>query len=116
MFDKPNVGYSIDPTTPVPTTLGPGSMATLTLKFAPVTPSDGGAAKLTFSGGWGAGNATTAVVSLTGQTASLNVTPASLDFQDFRFDSGPTQVFHIINSGSAPVAIDSATFVPNAPT
>jgi hypothetical protein len=116
VLDKPAIGYSIDPTTPVPTSLNPNGTATLTIKFAPVTPTDGGPAKITFSGSWGTGNTTTTVVTLAGQTVSINVAPTTLAFGDFRFDSKPTQSFHIANNGLAPVAIDTVTFVPDLGT
>jgi OmpA family/Abnormal spindle-like microcephaly-assoc'd, ASPM-SPD-2-Hydin/Thrombospondin type 3 repeat len=116
VLDKTTIGYSIDPTTPVPATLNAGTTAMLTVKFAPVAVTDGGPAKITFTGSWGTSNTTTAVVTLAGQTVSLNVTPTALDFGTFRFDSAPQLVYHIINNGSSDIPIQSADFTPDAGT
>ncbi len=114
--NNPTSGYSIDSTTPVPTTLAPGTPVALKVKFAPVNPTDGGATTLTFSGTAGPGNPVTTDVTLAGQTQSFSVTPTALDFGNFLFDSAPSKTFHIINDGTATVSIESVVFTPDAGT
>ncbi len=114
--NNPTSGYSIDSSTPVPTTLAPGTPVALKVKFAPVNPTDGGAATLTFSGDAGPGNPVTTDVTLAGQTQSFSVTPTALDFGNFLFDSAPTKVFRIKADGTATISIDSVVFTPDAST
>jgi len=116
-FDKP--GYSIDPSTPLPTTLASGAFVDLLVRFAPVLATDGGAGRVTFSGKWGAGAANTAskFVTLAGTTIDVGVLPANgLNFNDFPFDSAPTRVFQVKNGGGTPVGIDPLVFFPDAGT
>jgi hypothetical protein len=108
VFDRPTAGYSVDATTPVPTMLAGNTSTTLMIKFAPtVAATDGGPAKITFGGTWGAGNPVSAVTNLAGQTVSLVVAPTTLPFGNFRFDSPVPQTFTIKNNGSAAVPIES---------
>jgi hypothetical protein len=109
VFDKPLVGYSIDPFTPVPDTLNAGDTTLVTIAFTPTKVTDGGAATLTFSGTWHTTHTTTATTTLAGQTVSLSLSTNTIAFGDFRFDTTPQlkQTFRIMNLGSAPVPIES---------
>ena len=105
-----NQGYSIDPSTPVPTTLAAGASASLLARFAPTAATDGGAATVTFTGDWGTTpTQTTAVLTLAGVTLTTGfaLDPAAIDFGDLRFDTTPTRTFCISNTGQAAVTIQS---------
>ena len=112
-----SIGYSIDPSTPVPSTLNPGDAIPVTIKFTPVNPTDGGPATLTFSGAWH-GHVTTAMTSLAGQavSASLSLSTNTIAFGTFRFDTVPQQTFQIINTGSAAIPIQSVSLTADPGT
>ena len=121
-----NVGYTIDPTTPVPAMLIAGETATITVKFAPISGADGGPATITITGSWGSGpTAATVVVFLNGDglTAGYDVTtvpstsPPTIDFGSLRWDTTATGFFCIINTDQTPLTIQSPiTITPTAPT
>ncbi|MEO7092311.1 MAG: choice-of-anchor D domain-containing protein [Polyangiales bacterium] len=118
------VGYSIDPTTPVPTTLTAGQAVSINVKFSPTATMDGGPATIMFTGNWG--TAKTAAVTLfiagDGLTAGYDVvtipttSPPVLDFGSFRWDTTATATFCIVNTDQAPVTIQSVVLAPTAPT
>ncbi|HEV7554694.1 MAG TPA: choice-of-anchor D domain-containing protein, partial [Kofleriaceae bacterium] len=106
VLDPTNVGYALDPTTPIPTTLAPGANIPLKIDFAPVAGADGGPATVTFSGTWGPANTpTSAVLDITGTglPSQFTLSTATVDFGDLRFDTTPTKTFCIINNGAGPV-------------
>ena len=108
VLDVTTVGYSLDPTTPVPTTLAVGANIPLNVIFAPQAGTDGGPATITFSGIWGGSNTPTqAVLSLQGDglVAGFDLTPNPLDFGDLRFDTTPTKTFCITNTDEASLTI-----------
>ena len=111
VFDKPTNGYSIDPSTVVPTTLATTDVVPVKVKFAPVKPTDGGAVTLTFKGNWGAGSTANTDVPLSGQAVTITAAPTTLAFGDFVFDSGPTLPFQVTNLDSGTVVITTVTFV-----
>jgi outer membrane protein OmpA-like peptidoglycan-associated protein len=120
VLDPTTVGYSLDPTTPVPTTLAPGANIPLNVIFAPTTGVDGGPATVTFTGSWGSGpTATMAVMNLTGTglVAGFALSPAIVDFGDLRFDTTPSKTFCITNTDSADVTIkNNISISPHAGT
>ncbi|HEU4728184.1 MAG TPA: choice-of-anchor D domain-containing protein, partial [Kofleriaceae bacterium] len=110
-LDKPAIGYAIDPPLLAPFDLAAGGgTASVTVKFAPVTATDGGPANLTFRGAFGISSTVTSSVHLDSQVISVTVTP-SIDFASFRFDTAPTRSIQVQNGGSAPVSIDAVRFV-----
>ena|GEM_PF-5784673 len=116
VLDRANVGYAIDAATPVPSSLAAGGSASIVVKFSPLVPTDGGNAKITFSGSWGdgPGNPTVVVVNLSAEIVGFGVNPTTVDFGSFLFDSGPIQVVHVVNEGSSALNIDPLTFVADA--
>ncbi|MCW5805729.1 MAG: choice-of-anchor D domain-containing protein [Deltaproteobacteria bacterium] len=114
------LGYSLDPATPVPTTLAAGQTATLNVIFAPQIGNAGGATSVAFSGIWGAvPTATTATLALAGVglTAGFDVSPAALAFGNVRFDQTATRTFCIVNTDQAAVTIaNPIAIAPTAPT
>jgi uncharacterized protein (TIGR03382 family) len=117
-LDNTTIGYQFDPAT-VPATLAAGASKSLTVTFAPQSGNDGGPATITFNASWGSfGSTTTATLTLNGDglSTSYDVSPMALDFMDFRFDTAPQLVYHIINSGQADVAILTQTFTPDPGT
>ncbi len=119
-----NVGYTIDPTTPIPTMLTAGQMVSINVKFTPTATMDGGPATIMFTGNWG--TAKTAAVTLflngDGLTVGYDVvtiptsSPPALDFGSFRWDTTATATFCIVNTDQAPVTISSVSLAPTAPT
>jgi outer membrane protein OmpA-like peptidoglycan-associated protein len=102
------VGYSLDPATPVPATLGAGAQSTLNVKFAPQGGSDGGAVSVAFAGVWGSvATATTATLALNGDglTAGFTVTPPALAFGDIRFDKTKALTFCIVNTDQTDLVV-----------
>lgn len=125
MLAPANVGYSIDPTTPIPTMLAAGGSAVIKVIFAPQAGTDGGPATIVFSGTWGAAHTTTVTLFLTGDglTAGYDVTtipstsPPAINFGSLRFDTTATGTFCIVNTEQTPVTIQNPiTITPNAPT
>jgi outer membrane protein OmpA-like peptidoglycan-associated protein len=112
-FSNTMLGYTIDPTTPVPTALAVGGSVDIDLVFAPVAGgADGGAATLTFTASWGTTSRplrTPAVLSITGDglQTGFAATPATVDYGSFRFDGTATRTFCILNTGAADVTIQS---------
>jgi outer membrane protein OmpA-like peptidoglycan-associated protein len=110
-FSNATLGYSIDPTTPVPASLAVGGSVMIDVIFAPLAGGpDGGPATLTFTGTWGAINRplrTPAVLSITGDglQTGFAATPATVDFGSFRFDGTQTRTFCILNTGDANVEV-----------
>src|SRR5262249_23846777 len=120
VLDPNDVGYSLDPTTPVPPSLAANSTTTLKVIFAPVAGADGGPATVTFSGTRGASNTpTSAVLDLTGTglAGGFALSPNPLDFGDLRFDTTPTKTFCITNTDAAAVTIqNNISITPHAGT
>jgi uncharacterized membrane protein len=106
-------GYVFDPAT-VPTSLAAGASKMLTVLFHPLSGADGGIVNLTFNAVWGTNNTpTTATLALNGdgQGASFTVSPPTVNFGSFRFDTQPQLVYHIKNAGDLNVAIAPQTIV-----
>ncbi|MBA3540787.1 MAG: choice-of-anchor D domain-containing protein, partial [Deltaproteobacteria bacterium] len=115
------VGYSIDPSTPVPTTLGAGVVSSLIkVNFAPMSGNDGGMESITFAGTWTgtATHATTAVLQLDGDglSADVNVSPAAVNFGEFRWNAPQSRTFCIINGSQFTVSILDIAINPVSPT
>ena len=120
------VGYSIDPTTPIPTSLMPGATAMINVKFTPASGTDGGAATIMISGTWGAVPTATMVtvfIDGDGLTAGYDVTtvpstsPPAIDFGSVRWDQTATGFFCIVNTDQAPLTIQTPIDItPTAPT
>jgi hypothetical protein len=106
-------GYTIDPVTPVPPTIMAGKSVTLNVKFAPTINTDGGPAAITFTGGWGNAETAVATLALSGASASVSASQATLDFMSFRFDSHPTRPYQITNDGGSTIMVTSADFTPD---
>jgi outer membrane protein OmpA-like peptidoglycan-associated protein len=119
-FNPAAVGYSIDPAgNPVPTSLAAGASVVITVRFAPQNATDGGAATLTFAGGWGTTpTPTSAVVSLSGtvRTAGIDLTATTLDFGNLRFDTTVDKTFCIANPYQADVMITAISIAPGTGT
>ncbi|HWU90109.1 MAG TPA: choice-of-anchor D domain-containing protein, partial [Kofleriaceae bacterium] len=114
-----NKGYSIDPSTPVPTMLAAGASVTLKARFAPAAPTDGGPATITFTGDWGSTpSQTSAVLTLAGVALSTGfaLNPAAIDFGNLRFDTTPTSTFCIQNTGQTAITIQTITIAPGTGT
>lgn len=120
-----NVGYSIDPATPIPPMLNPGQAVTINLRFSPTATMDGGPATIMFTGNWGSLGKTAAVtlfIAGDGLTVGYDVVtiptsaPPMLDFGSFRFDTTATATFCIVNTDQAPIAINSVAIDVVAPT
>ncbi len=108
VLDTATAGYSLDPSTPIPTTLTAGQSVTLGILFAPTVTADGGPATVTFSGSWGASPTATLVVlhvSGDGLTAGFDVSPAAINFGDLRFDATANRTFCIANTSQSTVQI-----------
>lgn len=119
------VGYALDPTTPVPSTLMANETATINVKFTPTVGTDGGPATILFTGSWGTAQSTMVTVFLNGDglTAGYDITtvpstsPPAIDFGQVRWDATATGVFCIVNTDQAPLIIQSPiTITPTAPT
>ncbi len=111
-------GFVLDPAT-VPTALARGAAAPISVAFSPETASDGGSVTLTITSHWGSVPRTiTSTVALSGRgtNTGIDVSPAALDFGEFRFDSAPARAYHIRNIGDADVTIQSAPFTPDPGT
>jgi hypothetical protein len=106
-FDDPAIGYSIDPLTVVPDTLNPNDTVTLAIRFQPTKSTDGGAASLAFNGTWHGHGTVPVATTLAGQAVSLTLSATPLGFGSFRFDTAPTQTFHIANGSTAAIPIQS---------
>ncbi len=111
-LDPLNVGYSLDPATPIPASLNPNVEVTLNIKFAPLSGTDGGPATVTFTGKWGTGGKplrTDPVLGIDGkgQTTGFDTTTGTLDFGSVRFDAVVSKKFCIQNTSQAPVQIKS---------
>lgn len=119
VLNNTTIGYVFNTAT-VPATLNAGQTASLTVTFAPQSGTDGGPATITFTAGWGSnGSTTTAVLTLNGDglSAGYDITPGvAFDFGNFRFDTRPQIVYHIVNTGQADVAILTQAFTPNSGT
>jgi hypothetical protein len=118
VLNPTTIGYQFN-TGAVPTTLAAGASATLTVTFAPQSGNDGGPATITFNAGWGNfGSTTMAVLMLNGDglNAGFDISPAMLDFGNFRFDTRPQLVYHIINTGQANMQILNQMFTPDTGT
>ncbi|MGN6108108.1 MAG: choice-of-anchor D domain-containing protein, partial [Kofleriaceae bacterium] len=120
MVDPMNVGYSLDPATPVPAMLAAGAQVTLTARFAPQSGSDGGPATIRFTGNWGVTPTTTmATLNLTGDglTAGYDVNPNAIAYGDLRFDTSKTATFCISNTDQSAVQIlNPITITPGTGT
>ncbi len=120
-----NLGYTLDATTPVPTSLAAGATATINVKFAPMAGTDGGPATIQINGSWGTGQTTMVTVFINGDglTAGYDVTtlpstnPPTIDFGSLRWDATATGTFCIVNTEQAPLIIQNPiTISPTAPT
>jgi hypothetical protein len=114
-FSDTTKGYVFDVTT-LPTTLAANGSKNLTVRFAPQSGDDGGLVTLTFGATYGTTNRTspTAVLSLDGNGLGVSFAATSpVDFASFRFDARPQLTFPIMNTGEAPLAINSVTFAPD---
>ncbi len=120
-----NLGYTLDPTTPVPTSLAAGATASINVRFAPLAGTDGGPATIQIAGTWGSSGTAMVTVFINGDglTAGYDVTtlpstnPPSIDFGSLRWDTTATGVFCIVNTEQTPLVIQNPiTFSPNAPT
>jgi len=118
-------GYSLDPATPIPSSLAAGASAMINVRFMPTAGSDGGAATILFNGTWGAANPTMVTVHITGDglTAGYDVTtipassPPTIDFGSVRFDATATGTFCVVNTEQTPIIIQNPiTITPTAPT
>jgi outer membrane protein OmpA-like peptidoglycan-associated protein len=119
VIDPNNLGYTIDPTTPIPASLPAGQQVTINVLFSPLDGDDGGPADLTFSGTWGTGAKplrTPPVLLLDGDglVSGYDTNPDALAFGDVRFDQTRTLTFCIVNTGSAgsDVTISNITISP----
>ncbi|CAN5921375.1 hypothetical protein BH11MYX3_BH11MYX3_17920 [soil metagenome] len=119
------LGYTLDPTTPVPTSLAPGATASINVKFSPMAGTDGGPATIQVTGSWGASQTTMVTVFINGDglTAGYDVTtlpstnPPAIDFGSLRWDATATGTFCIVNTEQTPLIIQNPiTITPNAPT
>ena len=120
-----NVGYSIDPATPIPTTLLAGQTVSINVKFSPTATMDGGPATIMFTGNWGTMGKTAAVtlfIGGDGLTVGYDVvtiptsSPPTLDFGMFRWDTTATATFCIVNTDQATITIQDVVATPTAPT
>ncbi|HEU0035308.1 MAG TPA: choice-of-anchor D domain-containing protein [Kofleriaceae bacterium] len=112
VLDPTTVGYSLDPATPIPTTLAAQTEVTLNIKFAPANGNDGGPATVTFTGTWGTGAKplrTNPVLAITGDglTTGFDVTPPALDFGDLRFDGTLSRTVCIVNTSQSSLVIQN---------
>jgi outer membrane protein OmpA-like peptidoglycan-associated protein len=118
-----DVGYDLDPATPLPAQILPGTanQVTLAVRFTPQSADDGGPATVTFSGTWGTANRplrVPPVLALDGDglASGFDVTPAVLAFGEVRFDATATRTFCIHNTSEAALAIQQITITPEPGT
>ncbi len=119
------VGYTLDATTPVPTSLAAGATATINVKFAPMAGTDGGPATIAINGTWGTSQTAMVTVFLNGDglTAGYDVTtlpstnPPTIDVGSLRWDTTATGTFCIVNTEQTALIIQNPIMIsPNAPT
>jgi hypothetical protein len=117
MLSNSMLGYSItSPTFPI-ASLAAGATQSVTVQFAPLATTDGGAINLTFSGTWNTSFTAMTVLALNGEAlaAGYSTNPASpnaLAFGDIRFDQTETLTYSVVDTDSTPVNIESQTIAP----
>jgi hypothetical protein len=117
-LDPTSVGYAFNAAS-VAGTLAPGQTQSLDVTFAPRSGDAGGPATLTFNAVWSSTGTTSSALALDGDglAASYDVTPAmAFDFGNFRFDTAPTRVYQIVNTGEVDLMILTQAFTPDAGT
>ncbi len=119
MFANAALGYSVTaPTFPI-ASLNPGTPINVTVQFAPVAGMDGGPDDLTFSGVWG--TAPTAISQAahctgTGLKPGWDVSPATVDYGDMRWDATSPMTFTITLTGTSPTTFNEIDVASNAGT
>lgn len=121
VLDPDDVGYDLDPATPVPAQLAAGAQVTINARFTPTSADDGGPATVTFSGTFGATSRALRVPPVLaldgdGLTTGFDVSPGAIDFGELRFDTSPSRTFCILNTSEAAVTINTITITPDAGT
>ena len=113
-----NVGYSF--TTTLPATLAATATTTVTVKFAPQSPTDGGAITALFSGTSGTTvvTPTTATLNIsgTGLTADYSTSTPALDLGGVRWDGTTTATFQIIQTDDPKITIQTLDIAPDGTT
>ncbi len=119
MFANAALGYSVTaPTFPI-ASLNPGTPINVTVQFAPVAGMDGGPDDLTFSGVWG--TAPTAISQAahctgTGLKPGWDVSPATVDYGDMRWDATAPMTFTITLTGTSPTTFNEIDVASNTGT